>query len=155
MNLPVTRKVVEDVLREAHENGRLSRGRWSEDPRDGQPFRGCAVGNLLWQASGGTAERRDISHAAWNAVGLRNVDSSSYGEVREYVREGSWLSVVSVVHERRYRDTDESLEAVIRDLRKFLPERFTIDIDGLRALPTWKPTWKRKAKRKVKARRKS
>ena len=160
MKLPVTQAIVEQVLREAHEERRLARtGLFAKDTPTG--FCGCAVGNLLYAASGKSEDGWAIQDACEELcegadfpsffASLRHGDRVA----REAVAAGEYTRAISAIFESRYTHEGHGgdIDSVIAGIREILPSRFMLDIDGLRALPTWRKR-KPKAKRSRKAVRK-
>lgn len=156
MKLPVTQKIVEDVLTEAHRAKRLQAGDWaSVGAYDrGVAFRGCAVGNLLWEASGRRADDVDVLSAAEEVTGdgaIWSAPRHAAEAIRAEVAAGHHMNAASIIFEARYDGSDVGLARTLAGIRKYLPARFSIDIDGLRAIPTWRKkrkATKRKAVRK-------
>lgn len=139
MKLPVTMTIVEEVLRDAHAGGRLETGLFGSGA--GSNFCGCAVGNILNDASGRTLDGFQIevvgASSCWNAPTSGN-ESAAFAAA-----DGLYLNAISCVFESTYDGTGKSIDAVISRLREILPSRFSIDIDGLRAMPVWRKKSKR------------
>ena len=158
MKLPVTQRIVEQVLREAHEAKTLKRAGLFAGETLGGGFCGCAVGNLLNAAAGLPNDPDLIQSAAVKIAGDDEYAAYFFSvadgdnTARREAREGRYLSAISAIFESRYERG--GIDSVIAGIRDFLPARFSIDIDGLRALPTWRKRKPAKSKPRRKGSRK-
>lgn len=168
MKVPMTRKLLIDFVLAAHEEGRLAPGAWARDDDEEGGFThngiflGCAVGNVLWEVSGRKATPGLIDSAADTIVNeeerllLRGEGSNVCwyieDDVQRYVDEGALISALSAIYEGSVNFRD-FVKVFTERINRHFPERFMLDVDGIRPALQFRKKRKTAPKRKAAARR--